>query len=346
MKTIFNKLFFLAFGLLFGTPLFAVDQNIQATGMGRTYDEARNNAIRYALEVAFGTFVSTETKISNDILQKDETYGISFGHIKKVKEINKSKINDEYSVTLLVIVSPEKLVSFVRSKGMVVDYNGDDFANNIKVQLMNEKSETNSFNSLMQYAKLVLPNCFEYEINAGTPRNYMQDAWEIKVSLVLKANENLKTLVNHIQKTLGELSLNKQEIETRNAFGKYPYSLTFNGVSYKFRSNNSRIVMWNTFVTDELRKIIENVTVRMEAGRYSEDLKFSSNGWSGLNLKEIAVNTLKNPANNYDLSDICYVTIPWNMENNQFAKYSYDIIWKGPNAVNAISNLRGFKVVK
>ncbi|MBU3743568.1 MAG: hypothetical protein FGM61_03340 [Sediminibacterium sp.] len=355
MKSFFFRLLPFICSLLISTVLFASEQTVQSVGMGNTYDEARTNAIRYALENVFGTFISSQTEIRNDILQKDETYGISFGHIKKIKEINSSKINGAFSVTLQVTISTEKLVSFVRSKGMVVEYNGDDFATNIKVQLLNEKNDAHSVDILMQYAQLVLPNCFDYEIKAGNPRNYMKGAWEINLTLNIKANDNLKTLVTHLQKTLADLSLTSADIETRNAFGKYPYSLSFNNTLYKFRSNQSRINFWNTFRTEtgSIREsamcaIFEKVKVDMDAGQYSEDLKFSKECWAGFCLKDIAIYTSRNPSFNDDLSDVCYINIPLNRQDNQMATYAYTLLWKGGDeyALKAIQNIRGFKVIK
>ena len=58
------------------TEIYAQEQEITTTGSGLSYDIARNNALRYAIESAFGTFISSETKISNDILQSDEIYAI------------------------------------------------------------------------------------------------------------------------------------------------------------------------------------------------------------------------------------------------------------------------------
>lgn len=83
MKSFFFRLLPFICSLLISTAIFASEQTVQSVGMGASYDEARTKAIRYALENVFGTFISSQTEIRNDILQKDETYGISFGHIKK-----------------------------------------------------------------------------------------------------------------------------------------------------------------------------------------------------------------------------------------------------------------------
>ena len=55
--------------------VFAEDDKtvtITLSGRGNTQNEAQQNALRSAIEQAFGTFISTKTEILNDALVKDE----------------------------------------------------------------------------------------------------------------------------------------------------------------------------------------------------------------------------------------------------------------------------------
>ena len=48
---------------------YAQDDNtvtLVVSGQGKTQDEAKQNALRSAIEQAFGTFISSETVINND----------------------------------------------------------------------------------------------------------------------------------------------------------------------------------------------------------------------------------------------------------------------------------------
>ena len=49
---------------------------------GKTKEEATQNALRSAIEQAYGTFVSAKTTILNDELVKDEIVTVSNGSIK------------------------------------------------------------------------------------------------------------------------------------------------------------------------------------------------------------------------------------------------------------------------
>jgi hypothetical protein len=357
------KKIIIAFFLLFiNTCYAATEQWINSTGSGSTYDEAKNYALRNALELAFGTFVSSNTVIRNDILQNDEIVGISTGSIKKFKEISKAVINGKFCVTLNVLVSPEKLASFVKSHGMVVEYQGESYASNIKMQMMNEKAEKGAIQILSNYAKIVFSQCFDYDLKAKDPYEYMTNAWEIKMELNVRVNKNFDNLYDHIIKTLSSISLNSEEIETRKNIGKYPYVIVFNKQTgdyygnnpevnnknkFTLRSNDSRIILYDLFEKD-LYTSIGGVRISMDAGRYSKDVEFSPNAGnssikSSGNPRSRSENELVNILNADRFS---YITYEVPNSNALFAKYSLGVIFKGENSVDAISNIKGFKVIK
>lgn len=366
---ILRKIFLVMFVLQASLTYAANEQWINSMGSGTTYDDAKNQALRNALELAFGTFISSNTVIRNDILQKDEIVGISSGNIKKYNEISKVFINGKYCVTLNVLVSPEKLASFVQSKGMVVEYQGDTFASNIKLMMMAEKSEKQIIQTLSDYAKHVYPQCFDYELKAKDPREYMTDAWEINLELDVIANKNFDNLYSHIIKTLNEIRLGKEGIMSRVNVGRYPYVIVFNKQTgpyygnnpevnneymFAIRTNDSRIILWNLFGKD-LMTAIGNVRISMEADRYSRDIDFSyfklqKDGSGDYNV----INLLGDPnsrteselSNISNTRNFTYITLEVNKYNGVFAKFTHELLLKGKNAVDAISNIKRFKVIK
>ena len=353
-----KKIILLIFVLVVNTSYAATEQWISSTGSGATYEEAKTYALRNALELAFGTFISSNTVIRNDILQKDEIVGISTGNIKKFTEISKAVINGRYCVTLNVLVSPEKLASFVQSQGMVVEYQGESFASNIKIQMMNEKSEKQAMETLANYAKLVYSQCFEYDLKAKDPYQYMADAWKIKMELSVKANKNFDNLYYHIIKSLVSISLNSGDIETRKKMGKYPYVIVIqNSVAqnkFMLRTNESRIILWNLF-GDDLLNALGSIRIAMDAGSYSRNIEFSDfkllkDGGekyivinSGGDPNSMRENELTNILNSYKFT---YISFDVNKYSGIFAKFSYDLLLKGQNSIDAISNIKGFKVIK
>ena len=342
----------------------AEEQWINSTGSGATYEEAKNIALRNALELAFGTFISSNTVIRNDILEKDEIVSISSGTIKKYNEISKMVINGMYCVSLNVLVSPEKLATLVQSKGMVVDFQGESFASNIKIQMMNEKAEAQSIQILVDYSKIVLERCFEYEVDLSEPKEYMDNAWEIHLTLSVNTNKNFNNLVSHLQKTLGSISLNQKDIETRLKMGKNP--ILFKIVEdrtesvFVLRDLQSKSVLVDLF-KNELINSIQSVKIIADAGKYTRyfenQLKFQNNAF-GLHLQDYNgkpwINFRATEGNDYDsgykMGEVRFAKLS---PSSNFATYVYTFnvkgdYWEGGtlDPVDVISKLKGFMVIK
>ncbi len=257
----------------------AQEQVITTTGLGPSYDIARNNALRYAIESAFGTFISSEAKISNDILQSDEIYAISTGNISNIKELSKIQIGENYSVTLNVTVSPSKLVSFVRSKGINVEFNGEAFASKIKtiflVEKMNEESEPHIINTFVDYANLVIPQCFDYEVKASEPYLARFGDWTIQIDLNVIANANFSTLINYLNNSLRNVSMSSEAINQRQSIGRESFVLIFNGQKHYFRTKQSIMSLWNFFSENLFQEITKNKII-MDAGNYSKTISIQN----------------------------------------------------------------------
>ena len=120
MKKITSLLMILFFSLIINAQ---EDKTVTLTvsAQGQTQDEAKQNALRNAIEQAFGTFISSNTEILNDELVKDKIVSVSSGNIQNFEVISEVQISDGgYATTLKATVSVTKLTSFVESKGVVV----------------------------------------------------------------------------------------------------------------------------------------------------------------------------------------------------------------------------------
>ena len=60
------------------------------TGQGATQEEARQKALRGAIEQAFGVFISSKMEILNDNLVKDEIVSVANGNIQKFDVISET----------------------------------------------------------------------------------------------------------------------------------------------------------------------------------------------------------------------------------------------------------------
>ena len=98
------------------------------SGQGKTQDEAKQNALRSAIEQAFGTFISSKTEILNDNLVKDEIVSVTNGNIQKYEVLSEVQIPDGgYATSLKAIVSVSKLTSFCASKGVAIKFKDESF---------------------------------------------------------------------------------------------------------------------------------------------------------------------------------------------------------------------------
>lgn len=134
MKKFFFSLFLLGtLSIVYGQETITMISE----SSGNSYETARNNALRNAVEKVYGTFVSTSTVVSNNKLMKDEIYTFSSGAVSNFEEISSVVVNGKHSVTLKVTVSREKMATLIRSKGKDVEYDASQFVSGIKAKVIN-----------------------------------------------------------------------------------------------------------------------------------------------------------------------------------------------------------------
>ena len=102
--------------LLFFSQINLFSQNesqvvsLTVTSQGGSQEEAKNNALRNAIQQTIGVFISANSTILNDNLVKDEIVSISNGTIQKYQILNEGQLNNNiYFVTLNADVSVTKL---------------------------------------------------------------------------------------------------------------------------------------------------------------------------------------------------------------------------------------------
>ena len=213
------------------------------SGSGSTKDEATKNALRSAIEQTYGTFVSANTQVVNDELIKDEIITISSGNIIGYDIISTNDISNGVEVTVKAIVSPDKLVSFAKSKGMKTELAGATFAMNIKMKQLNEKNEIIVLQHLeTQLTEVLKQGIFDYEIISGEPQKDIED-YLIPLTINIKENQNTKSFFEVLYNTLSALSLSYDEWNNykRTNYEFYSYDKYLNPISYKepqYEKNN------------------------------------------------------------------------------------------------------------
>ena len=199
------------------------------SGQGKTQDEAKQVALRSAIEQAFGAFISSKTEILNDKLVKDEIVSLANGNIEKYDIVSEIKLPDQsYANTLKVTVSVSKLTSFCEVKGVSVEFKGNLFAANIKMQKINEENEYNSIKILCNTLKLFVDKMFDFNITSNEPKSADggSDNWDVVLTVGVKINNNFDLFSNFLLKSLKGIALNEEGVENYKSLNKNYFKIS------------------------------------------------------------------------------------------------------------------------
>ena len=218
---------------------------LTVSGTGKTLEEAKTNALRSAIEQAFGTFISSKTEILNDNLIKDEIVSVANGNIQKFEVISEVKIPDGgYATSLKAIVSISKLISFVESKGGVLDLKGGEFSFNVKKEEFYANTEYEALRSFIS-SRLQGQIFYDYTLLSNSPI-VDGESYSIELQLGIKANNNLYSFFSDFFNLLDNISLDNSTINFRKESNLQLYQVEVkDGVSYYLRNNKSFDIIRN-----------------------------------------------------------------------------------------------------
>lgn len=196
--------------------------SLTVIGEGKTKEDAKLNALRNAIESAFGTFISSNTSLLKDELVKDEISSISSGNIKKYEIISETQMpNGYYNSVIKAIVSLNKLNSFCKNKGIEAEFNGDLFNSNIKIRELNKKNEEHIIENLCEIIKNASNKIFDFSIDVSEPIKYNKTSgrdpdnlWLVPTLVTCKANKNILNIEKLLNKTIQEISISEEEAMT------------------------------------------------------------------------------------------------------------------------------------
>ncbi|WP_278626249.1 hypothetical protein [Parabacteroides gordonii] len=186
---------------------------------GANKDEAIKSALRSALEQTYGVFISSNTSLLNDELVKDEIVTVSSGNIKKYKELISEMLpNGRMYVTLQVTVSVSKLVTYAKSKGATVEFDGASLYMNIQMEKLNTKSQDEVLKNLAIQVKSLLYNGYDYSLKVlRIEGSRFKRGIEISLEVKASPNKNFKRAITLIHQTLKTLHVpTRKQVNTIN----------------------------------------------------------------------------------------------------------------------------------
>ena len=228
------------------------------SGSGSNEDEATRNALRNAIEQAFGTFVSSNTTLVNDELVGDVISSVSSGDVLGYEIISSLNTSQGFSVSIKAVVSIGKLVSFATSHGMTAELAGNTFLMNKKLARLNKENERTALRNLIdQLSIIVRKGMYDYSVEVSQPRTNdlivgsAEYAIDIKVNAKPNANYNL--FWETIDRTLSSLSMSQTESANYKTLEmdtyEYSYVLSADGFEISPKTNlvgtKSRYILRN-----------------------------------------------------------------------------------------------------
>ena len=323
--------------LFFSLAINAQDSDktitLTVSGIGKTLEEAKTNALRSAIEQAFGAFISTKTEILNDTLVKDEIVSVASGNIQKFNILDEFQLLDNnWSVTLKAVVSVNKLISFVESKGITVEIKGGLFALNIEQQRLNEENEVKSIYNLSFVLQSYMQTSFDYELKVEDPISIDggNDNFRLPITVYAKTNGNIEALNSFCLTTLQNISLNEEEISNYTKLNKPTFNIIFKSnlgeKKFYFRKKISTELL--NFIFNLENEYINNFVVDLGNTKFYGNTKVtisSNDKTKTINLYSInqIVNTF-NFNHNTSLNEIKKIATSKvsNNNNNQYFRLS------------------------
>jgi hypothetical protein len=233
---------------------------ITVSGSGKTREDAKQSALRSAIEQAFGAFISSKTEILNDQVVADQIASVSNGNIQSFSILNESQLPDgSWGVTLKALVSVSKLTSFVEAKGIAIEIKGGLFALNIKQQLLNEQGEIKAICEMVGLLHEPMQISFDYVIESSVPKSLDAESknWEIPLVVTATTNNNIDFCANYFIKTLDALSLSNEEVISYQSLNKdiFPVVINYKGIIKNFflrklssiNALNTLINQWHSY---------------------------------------------------------------------------------------------------
>jgi len=161
---------------------------LQVSGQGATFEEAKLNAFRTAIEIVAGSVVTTERESVNYKLVKDEILVYSAGYVTDYKIINTFKSGNQIQIIVDVQVSSSKLSDRILGLGKEVkNFEANKHSNQYQTYLYGKNNGDRLLNQVLNdYPKKA------YKLTQGV-HQFKVDAYRngiIEIPLELSWNHN------------------------------------------------------------------------------------------------------------------------------------------------------------
>lgn len=192
------------------------DVTLTVIGTGATEEIATQNALRRALEEAYGAFLVSRTSIVMDELASDEIVVNTNGQVKELKQNAISTLpNGHISVSITATVSMQEIISYAQGKGCEVAFMGDAFVANLKMMQLKVDNATKTLKILTEQIEDLSEDLFSFELSMGSSPVLIniedKEYYVFKGQLNVYSNYASHQFYNLLHNTLSALQLNTSE---------------------------------------------------------------------------------------------------------------------------------------
>lgn len=199
--------------------------NITVSGSGANKEIAIKMALRSALEQAYGTFISSNTKVINDKLVSDDIVSLSHGNIKSYRVLSEKQIVDGHWYVLLnAVVNINQLVSYVHGQGSTVEVDMNAFGAKVQMEELNRNAEKKIIENLI--AEIDAVDLWDYLLEVEEP-SVSGEKFVISGVVKVKYNSNTLAAVKLITDVFNSLDMANHEENKVKGSQYFQYHGTF-----------------------------------------------------------------------------------------------------------------------
>lgn len=195
--------------------------NITVSGSGANKEIAIKMALRSALEQAYGTFISSNTKVINDKLVSDDIVSLSHGNIKSYRVLSEKQIADGHWYVLLnAVVNINQLVSYVHGQGSTVEVDMNAFGAKVQMEELNRKAERKIIENLI--AEIEAIDLWDYSLELDEP-SLSGNKYVISGVVNVQYNNNTNMVIDLMSAVFSELDVSSHPENRVNGGAYYKY---------------------------------------------------------------------------------------------------------------------------
>ena len=209
--------------------------------MGKTCSEARNDALRNAINTAYGSTIYSTTEISNDNLISDDIQMLTTGNILNYSETKScSENNGKWSIELSVNVSQTELAKFIQGKGKSVAISGELLKQKSDQEVTATRSEIAIIKNLLFQLESLTVDPFDYEISIGKVTIKDGKYCDLPAEINVKSNINTYNSYLKLSKELEKIAINVSDQNFRTeTLREKNYPIILNSKTYVLRNKES-----------------------------------------------------------------------------------------------------------